>query len=141
MTGAMYCLTFALLMSAGGRAQATELIYVPVNPMFGGSPLNGSTLLSAAQAQNKSKDPNDASSRYFDKSPLEQFNDNLERAIISQLSSAAASRIVGPNGKFTPGSLETGNFLITVVDLGGGLLRITTTDKVSGSTTSFEVKQ
>lgn len=33
-----------------GRAQAGQLTYVPVNPSFGGNPLNGSYLLSSAQA-------------------------------------------------------------------------------------------
>ncbi len=32
---------------------AGTLIYTPINPSFGGNPLNGSTLLSQAQAQNQ----------------------------------------------------------------------------------------
>jgi len=32
-------------------ALASELVYHPVNPTFGGNPLNGSFLLSTAQAQ------------------------------------------------------------------------------------------
>ena len=35
-----------LLLSAG--ANATELVYTPVNPSFGGSPLNGAWLLGNA---------------------------------------------------------------------------------------------
>jgi hypothetical protein len=38
-------------------ATATEIVYVPVNPVFGGSPLNGQVLLGMAQATNKHKDP------------------------------------------------------------------------------------
>jgi curli production assembly/transport component CsgF len=34
-----------------GPAVASEIVYHPVNPSFGGNPLNGSSLLSAAQAQ------------------------------------------------------------------------------------------
>ncbi|MGA7810594.1 curli assembly protein CsgF [Bradyrhizobium sp.] len=32
-------------------ASASEMVYHPVNPTFGGNPLNGSFLLSTAQAQ------------------------------------------------------------------------------------------
>jgi|SRR4029077_9006866 curli production assembly/transport component CsgF len=34
-----------------GSASASEMVYHPVNPTFGGSPLNGAALLSQAQAQ------------------------------------------------------------------------------------------
>ncbi|CCE06469.1 conserved exported hypothetical protein [Bradyrhizobium sp. STM 3843] len=37
--------------AAGAAAVASEIVYHPVNPTFGGSPLNGSFLLSQAQAQ------------------------------------------------------------------------------------------
>ena len=32
--------------------KATELVYEPINPSFGGNPLNGSFLLSKANSQN-----------------------------------------------------------------------------------------
>jgi len=121
-------------------AAATELVYVPVNPAFGGSPLNGSVLLGAAQATNKHKDPQaDSYGGLGKQTPLQQFADTLERSILSQLSSAAVSRVVGPNGGLQPGTVETGNFRITIVDSGGGVLTITTTDKVTGASTSFQV--
>ena len=51
-------LTCALLIAACcGQAQATELVYTPVNPSFGGNPLNGTWLLNNAQAQNDHDDP------------------------------------------------------------------------------------
>jgi len=36
---------------ATGAAYASELVYQPVNPSFGGDPLNGNWLLSQATAQ------------------------------------------------------------------------------------------
>ena len=125
-----------------GAALATEIVYVPVNPSLGGSPLNGAVLLNAAQAQNKHKDPDSAlSASGQDKTPLQQFNDILERSILSQLASAATSSVIGSNGKLVPGTVQTGNFSINIIDLGGGLLRVTTTDKATGATSSFEVGQ
>ncbi len=122
------------------RAGATELVYVPVNPSFGGSPLNGSLLLNSAQAQNKHKDPDDPSSLWGNKTPLQQFNESLQRRVLDDLSAAATKSLVS-NGKLVPGTLETGDFRIVITDLGGGMLRITTTDRTTGATTSFQVSQ
>jgi curli production assembly/transport component CsgF len=41
----------ALFANAPATAFASEMIYHPVIPAFGGNPLNGSALLSTAQAQ------------------------------------------------------------------------------------------
>jgi len=41
----------AIGITASVPALASELVYHPVNPTFGGNPLNGSFLLSTAQAQ------------------------------------------------------------------------------------------
>ena len=55
-------LAFTLVTACLGAfpAAATELIYTPVNPVFGGNPLNGPVLLNNAQAQNNKKDPDAA---------------------------------------------------------------------------------
>lgn len=125
----------ALLCSAlAAPGAATELVYVPTNPTFGGSPLNGSSFLSAAQMTNKHKDP--ATGR---QNALQQFTDLLERSVLSQLSAAATSGVMGAGGKLRPGSVETGNFRIDIVDAGGGILTITTTDKTTGASTSFQI--
>jgi curli production assembly/transport component CsgF len=41
----------AIGITASAPTFASELVYHPVNPTFGGNPLNGSFLLSTAQAQ------------------------------------------------------------------------------------------
>jgi curli production assembly/transport component CsgF len=121
---------------------ASELVYYPVNPSFGGNPINGTVLLNSAQATNKHKDPEaNAANPATQKTSLQQFNDMLERSILSQLAAAASSRISGSGGKLVPGSVETGNFRIDIADLGGGLLLVTTTDRATGASTSFQVGQ
>ncbi len=123
-------------------AQAGELIYTPVNPSFGGSPLNGSVLLNAAQAQNKTKDPDaPPPPKSTQQTSLQQFNDILERSVLSRLASAVTSNIIGPNGQLVPGTINTGDFTVQISDLGGGLLQVTTTDHATGATTSFQVGQ
>lgn len=122
---------------------ATELVYVPVNPSFGGNPNNGIVLLNSANATNKHKDPAIATgAASTQKTALQSFNETLERAILGQLASAAAQKLGGGvTGGLAPGVVETGNFVIKISDLGGGTLLVTTTDKTTGSTTSFEVSQ
>jgi curli production assembly/transport component CsgF len=126
-----------LLLLGMARAQATELVYVPVNPSFGGSPLNGATLLNQAQAQNRTKDPD--LSAGGKQSALEQFNDSIQRAVLGRLAAAATANVVGSDGKLKPGTVETNDLLISVIDLGGGSYRIITLDKNSGNVISVDL--
>jgi Curli production assembly/transport component CsgF. len=123
-----------------GQAAATELVYYPRNPSFGGNPGYGSVLLNSALATKKHRDPGlDLDSGYEEKTPLEQFNETLERQVVNRLTSAATSKIIGPNGQLIPGNLETDNFIINIADMGNGMLNVTTTDKLTGATTQFMV--
>lgn len=130
--------TLLLALLFGGAiapASASELTYVPISPQFGGHPNTGAALLNQAQATNKHKDV----SPFSQQTSLQQFNDALSRSIMSQLASAATSSIIGPNGRLVPGTIQTGNFRVTIVDTGGGTLTITTTDLVTGASTTFIV--
>ncbi len=60
-------------------AAATEIIYTPINPSFGGNPLNANMLLSKAQAQNKHKAP------VVEKGYAEQFQETLERTYLNRM--------------------------------------------------------
>jgi curli production assembly/transport component CsgF len=76
------------LLGWTGASRATGLIYEPVDPAFGGNPQNGQFLLDVANAQNKYKDPSLASfSGLTTQSPLEQFNNQLQQAILSRVAS------------------------------------------------------
>lgn len=143
LRGALICAAALTGVLTGQSAQATEMVYYPLNPSFGGSPLNGPVLLNSALATNKHTDPtmDDDLLGTGRQSPLQIFQETLERAILGRLASSATSRIVGEDGKLIPGSLETENFNIDIVDVGGGLLSITTVDKVTGGSTTFQVGQ
>jgi len=123
-------------------ARASELIYTPVNPSFGGNPLNGSVLLSTAQAQNKTTDPATKSTQQSSgNSALDQFNDMLERAVLNRLASAAVGGVVSSKGELIPGTVQTSNFTIEIIDLGGGMVRMVTTDTLTGDSTSIDLMQ
>lgn len=136
------CTFLAAALLAGAGAGATEMSYMPLNPSFGGNPLNGPALLSSAQATKKFKEESGlGASSLLNKSPLQTFNETLERSILSQLSSSAASKLMNSSGQLVPGTLETGNFRINIVDTGNGSLQVTSTDKVTGASSSFEVSK
>ena len=72
-------LALAIHLSLSAYAMSSELVYTPINPSFGGSALNGSFLLSKAQAQNKHK------AEQSKKSFEEKVSDAIERATISDI--------------------------------------------------------
>ncbi|AYG44883.1 curli production assembly protein CsgF [Pseudomonas sp. Leaf58] len=125
------CIAACLLVSACA-AQATELVYTPVNPAFGGNPLNGTWLLNNAQAQNDYDDPDlkDRASAFTGTTALERFSNQLESRMLSQLLDNIS------NG--TTGSMATDAFLIDVID-DSGALSIKVTDRVTGETSIIEV--
>jgi len=120
-------------------AYATTLVYEPVNPNFGGNPLNGVNLLNEANAQNKYKDPSVADFGTGSQSTLDQFNTQLQQAILSRVASSISSSIVGSDGTLHPGTINTGNFSIAITSIAGGNLQVTTTDKTTGASTTFVV--
>jgi len=71
----MLCISIMTIASVN----ASELVYTPINPSFGGSALNGSFLLGKAQAQNKHK------AKLSKKSYAEKFQESLERAYLNKM--------------------------------------------------------
>lgn len=68
-----------IIITLSFSATATEIIYTPINPSFGGNPLNANMLLSKAQAQNKHKAP------VIEKGYADQFKDSLERTYLNRM--------------------------------------------------------
>lgn len=104
---------------------ATELIYTPVNPTFGGNPLNASGLLANANAQNDYKAP--VITR-IEKTDFEVFNEQLQSAIVARL------RTNTINDLFKTPLLEdksrtdyVGDFKLDYKNV-GGVLELVTTD-------------
>jgi len=129
-------LAFSLLYSY--EASATQLIYQPINPNFGGAPANGTNMLAEANAIDTFTDPN-APAPYVAKSSLQQFQENLQQFILNRVASSVTGQIIDPAGNLVPGTITTQDFIIDVVSLGGGGMKIVTTDKNSGQTTSFQI--
>jgi len=117
------------LTAACSSPHASELSYKPVNPNFGGSPLNGSHLIANAQAQNDFKAPSSGSS-FSQRSALDRFTSSLESRLLSQL--------LADVGNGNTGSLTTDDFILNIVD-DAGTLKLSITDRNTNEVTEIEV--
>ncbi|MVV46846.1 curli production assembly protein CsgF [Pseudomonas sp. PB120] len=114
-----------------GLVQATELVYTPINPSFGGNPLNGTWLLNNAQAQNDFDDPDLKNrSSVAGTSALERFSSQLQSRLLGQLLDNISTG--------NTGSLSTDAFIVNVVD-DSGALTIEVTDRATGEVSEIKV--
>lgn len=118
-------------------AVSSSMVYSPVNPSFGGSPLNGNMLLNSAQAQNTTKNPDLAEE---EETALDDFNNRLQRSLLTRLTSSIAGNFINSDGSLIPGQTITEDFIIDIVDEGDGRIRVTTTDRNTGDSTTFIVE-
>jgi curli production assembly/transport component CsgF len=109
---------------------ASELVYTPVNPTFGGNPLNSTILINHANAINDYQDPNASSFDFEEESALDRLASSLESRLISQL--------LADIGNGNTGQLETDDFFLNVVDDSGTLL-VQIVDKATGESTEISV--
>lgn len=154
MTGAL----LAVAVMAMQPVMASSLVYTPLNPSFGGNPSNGIVMLNEAQAQDQTKPPSHSSASAGGSSSgtgsssgsgttkcldtkLCQFENALQSAILSRLSSDIVSNLIKPDGSLNPGTIDTVNFTIDVIDLGGQKVQVTTTSKSTGQTETFVIDQ
>jgi len=93
-----------LLALFSAPATATELVHHFENPSFGGNPLNGSTLLNQANAQNTQKDPAAARTSATQQTPIDRFKSSLQSAILSQVSRSSTLNLFDSNGNIKLGS-------------------------------------
>jgi curli production assembly/transport component CsgF len=80
-------------------AHAGTLVYTPTNPSFGGNPLNGSTLLGTAQAQNQHlpSSTSGSSSGSSALTPGQIFAQQLTSQLYASLANKITTAIFGQN--------------------------------------------
>ncbi len=114
-----------------GAASAQQLIYTPINPAFGGNPLNSSQLEADAAAQ----DPFKAKPNGQNLTQAQLFAQQLQSELLAGLANDITQAIFGPNAKgsgTTSFDGETiswvttlGEVTITITDAGGSQTVIT----------------
>ncbi|MCQ3828545.1 curli production assembly protein CsgF [Microbulbifer elongatus] len=107
----------------GSQGLASQLIYEPVNPNFGGNPLNGNYLIQNAQSQDDHEDPDNPADLYEQPSALDRFTDSLETRLLNQLLTDV--------GDGNSGELVTDDFIVQIVD-NDGQLTVLITDRATG---------
>lgn len=116
-----------LLALLPATAFATELVYTPVNPSFGGNPLNGNFLLQKAQSQNA------YTAERQTLSFVDKFREALERNIINSLTRRIA------DGELVEGVYNTGEFQVEVTTDTDGSVIVNITNLVTGEVTVITI--
>lgn len=119
---------------------AQDLVYIPKNPAFGGNTFNYQWMLSSAQAQNTYDAPKDELGPLggqFDRSPVEDFAESLNRQILSRLSRELITRQFGEEG-LAEGQYTLGDYQIEIGNAEGGI-EISIVDLTTGATTNVSV--
>jgi len=130
------------LLLASVPATAADIVFRPINPSFGGSPLNSSHLLAIANAQNNYKPPavpapTPVAPPSAAQVQASQFLSQLQGRLTSQLASQVNEAIFGDNPQ------ESGmvKFGTQTVEFVRGLTEITITlsDSANNSSTKISV--
>jgi len=130
---------FVLLFALMTAVTATELVWIPINPSFGGYAGNASWLMASAQAQN---DHVEEAEPYVRSDPFEDFEYTLKRSYLSRLSQViideAFEDVDGllPEGE-TEAHYSVGDYTIDITT--DGVISVTIIDTLTGGTTTVEV--
>lgn len=112
-------LRIAMILTAlSPAAFSQQLVYRPIHPAFGGDTFNYQWLLSSAQAQNKLDEG--ARSGAFGTNPLADFENNLNRQVLNQLSRRIIDDMFG-EGSIQDGEFEFGTLKINIVSQTEGI--------------------
>jgi len=125
---------WALFLMPGSMANATELIYTPVNPSFGGSPFNWSGLLQSATLQNKFKEERPVR---VPKTALERFTEQLEYSVFSRMANRIVNAAFGED-TLQPGEYIFGNYNMSVTTDASGITTVIT-EISTGNTTTVQI--
>jgi curli production assembly/transport component CsgF len=125
----------SLFLLSPGTALAQDFVYTPKNPAFGGSPINYQWLLSSANAQNQFQG---GSSFGFDRDPLADFEQSLQRQVLSQLTRDVIRDRFGDIDLTEQGSFSFGEFSIDILPGPNGI-DINIFNTTSGESTTVTI--
>ena len=123
-------------ISVSGYASGSELVYKPIKPSFGGSPLNGNFLLGKAQGQNKHK------AQQSTKSFEEKVANAIERATISDIVRKYKDTVLGESAVINNAEDSTfisGDYQIDILSSNSDTITIEITDLLTDKVTIIEI--
>ena len=128
----------SIVLTAGLLAtsvEASELVYRPRNPNFGGNPLNGAFLLGTAQAQNDFQDK--SLSSFGRPTTGQDFADRITSALISRVALEIGNQILGENAQ-NQGEFQLDGTSIRFERVGNQVV-INIIDTATGGSTTIEI--
>ncbi len=133
---------FVVLLALGlvlgpQQARAQQFVYQPENPAFGGSPVNYSWMLQSANAQKRFEEEDRFSA--FDRDPLQDFQQSLQRQILGELSRQLVRDRFGESLDLSQqGRYELGQYTVEITPgLDGVAIRVF--DVFSGDETTITI--
>ena len=105
-------LIFFVFFITGPAGFAQDFVYQAINPAFGGNYFNYQWMLASAQSQNRLKEAVEDYDRATS-DPLEEFESNITRQILSQISRQLIQTDFG-TGKLTEGQYAFGSYEIDI---------------------------
>ena len=135
-------LSCAFVLTVCSSANAGQLEYTPVNPLFGGSPLNGSYLLSQATANNfmfttSPSAKKAAAASAATQTPVQQFQSEITSSLLSQIAYQVSQEIIGPNAK-PSGTFNLNGEIISFAQ-SNGQVNINIVNSATGGTTTIQI--
>lgn len=124
-----------LLFMQPGAVQAQDFVYQPKNPAFGGSPINYQWMLNSANAQNQYEGGQDFG---FNRNPLDDFQNSLQRQILSQLTRDIIQERFGDVDLSQENSFQFGEFSIDILPGPNGI-EISIFNQSSGEQTTVTI--
>ena len=118
---------------AAGGVHASEIVYTPINPTFGGNPLNASQLQAVASAQKPSAPA--ATTASTQQSTTQQFLQMLQSQLYASLANAVSNAITGSNAQ-AAGTIKLDNMQVSW-NTTNGQKQITMTDYSTGQVTTI----
>jgi curli production assembly/transport component CsgF len=126
---------FGFFLLQADITTATELVWTPVNPSFGGLAYNADWLLASANAQNKYADQQQSTSTAGDL--IQDFKTNVQRQVLSRLADRIIGKAFGEEG-LDEGFYDLGDFTVNVgTDVTG--INVVLIDKTRGSQTTIQI--
>jgi curli production assembly/transport component CsgF len=134
---ALAAMATALPLCMSEPAFAGQLVYTPVNPNFGGSPLNGSLL--EYQATNNNKFQNNPTTTPTPAlTAQQQVAQNLQQAAINAVLSEVAQQITSGLQNNPSGSFNVAGELINF-QRDGNVVNVQLTDATTGAVTTIQI--
>lgn len=129
--GAASAICGLALLGSAGSACASDLVYTPINPSFGGNPFNSQHLLGIANAINQYRDPATANAS----DPTQQFLRTLQGRLLSSLAGQIDELIFGENAQPT-GLVRFGDQEVSFVR-GADSVTLNIADLTNGTSTEI----